>query len=463
MDGADALFTTPEMSAVFSAEAHVRGMLTFEAALARAEASAGVIPAAAASAIAAACRVGLFDVPGLWRAAANAGTPAIPLVQALTALVAGDARGFVHWGATSQDAIDSALMLQARAGLDLLEEGLLDLAAACAALAERHRHTLMAGRTLLQQALPITFGLKAARWLALACRQVRALRAARDQALAVQFGGAAGTLAALGDQGTRVTDLLAAELGLPVPDLPWHTERDRVATIAATLGIIAGGMAKIAGDLALLAQTEVGEVAEAAAPGKGGSSTLPQKRNPVDAMLALAAARLAIGLVPVVLSAMVQEQERAVGGWQAEWSALPDLFRATACAVARAGAAVAGLEVDGERMQANLALTGGLVMAESLTMALAPRLGRQAAQEIVQAACARAQSSGLPLRRAALDDERIRAVLSPDAIDRALDPAAYLGSTSVFIDRAIAQYRELTQPPAPFPVGKEERGRGIAD
>jgi 3-carboxy-cis,cis-muconate cycloisomerase len=442
-DLADVLFSTPEMSAVFSGESHVRQMLAFEAGLARGQAEAGIIPPDAADAIADKCHVRLFDVAAVFREAMPAGTQAIPLVRRLTELVEGDARKFVHWGATSQDVIDTATVLQIRDGLDLLEDGLLGVCAACASLAERHRHTPMAGRTLLQQALPITFGLKAARWLALATRQVLALRALRERVLVVQLGGAAGTLAALGEDGIRVVELLAAELGLAAPDLPWHAERDRVAEIAAALGIVAGAMGKIASDVALLAQTEVGEVAEGAAPGKGGSSTLPQKRNPVDATEATAAARLAMGSVPVLLSAMVQEHERAVGGWQAEWAALPDLFRFTAGAVERVRAALAGLEVDPDRMRTNLEMTGGLVMAESLSMALAPYLGKQEAHHIVQAASKRAMAAGTDLRKAALEDERVRAVLSPEAIDRALDPLSYLGSTDTFVDRALDGYRAI--------------------
>src|SRR5713226_1992408 len=370
----DALFSTPPMSAAFSPRAHVRGMLRFEAALARAEARAGIIPQEAATVITANCREELFDVAALYREAAVAGTPAIPLVLMLTARVAGDAQKYVHWGATSQDAIDTALMLQMRDGIDLLISGLLEVCSACAALAEQHRRTPMAGRTLLQQALPITFGLKAARWLALATRQVRALREHRGRSLAVQLGGAAGTLASLGDSGLRVVELLAAELNLPVPDMPWHSERDRVAEIAVTLGIVSGAMVKIASDVVLLAQTEVGEASEAAAPAKGGSSAMPQKHNPVDAINAIASARLAIGEVPVILSAMTQEHERAVGGWQAEWVALPNLFRYTSSAVEHVRGMISGLKVDSARMSANLELTQGLIMAESLTMALAPHV-----------------------------------------------------------------------------------------
>jgi 3-carboxy-cis,cis-muconate cycloisomerase len=442
----EALFGTAAMAAVFSDESFVREMLAFEAALARAEARAGVIPEQSADEIAAACRVEAFDVAAIVHEAASSGTPVIPLVRALTEQVEGEGKRYVHWGATSQDAIDTALVLQMRDGLALLDDGLLQLGAACAALAERHRRSVMAGRTVLQQALPITFGLKAARWLAMVCRRIRALRALRERVLTVQFGGAAGTLASLGTRGVQVSELLAAELGLQTPELPWHAERDRVGEVAAGLGVLAGAMAKIAGDILLLAQSEVAEVSEGSAPGRGGSSTMPQKRNPVDAMEAAAAARLAIGLVPVVLSGMVQEHERAAGGWQAEWAALPDLFRYTAGAVDRVGGALAGLEVDAERMEANLALTQGQVMAESLSMTLAERIGREDAHRAVHAASRRVVESRQSLGEIAMSDEAIRDVLSVDEIARALDPSAYLGSIDAFIDRALEAYQSL--PPA---------------
>jgi 3-carboxy-cis,cis-muconate cycloisomerase len=245
------------MTELFSAQAHVRSTVAFEAALARAEAGAGVIPEPAARAIESACRVADLDAAAIYQEAVHAGTPAIPLVRALSALVEPIGRPYVHWGATSQDAIDTAFAMQMRDGLDLLQRDLNDLARACADLADKHRHTLMAGRTLLQQAVPITFGLKAARWLGLVTRQTVALREA-GRLLALQFGGAAGTLAVLGDKGPLVAEKLAADLGLVLPDLPWHAERDRVAAVASALGIAAGAMAKIAADLVLLAQTEVG-------------------------------------------------------------------------------------------------------------------------------------------------------------------------------------------------------------
>jgi 3-carboxy-cis,cis-muconate cycloisomerase len=240
-----------------------------------------------------------------------------------------------------------------------------------------------------------------------------------------------------------VAALLAEELRLGAPDLPWHAERDRTAAVAAALGVTAGAVAKIAYDIVLLAQTEVGEVSEAAAPGKGGSSALPQKRNPVDAVLAQAAARLALGQVAVVLGALPQEHERAAGGWQAEWQALPDLARYAGGAVAHVADAVAGLLVDGARMRANLAGGGGLMLAEALTMALAPRLGRPEAQQLVQALCGRAVASGATLEEAALAEPAVLAALDPAAVAAALDPAAYLGSSAALIDRALASYYAL--------------------
>ena len=446
-DPIELLYGTPAMVAAFSAESHVAAMLKFEAALAQAEAQAGIIPQIAANEIKAACQVKNFDVTALYREAALAGTPAIPLVKMLTSQVEGEAKRYVHWGATSQDAIDTALMLQMREGLDLLIDGLLEIGESCAKLAEEHRHTLMVGRTLLQQALPITFGLKAARWLDLVTRQVETLQNLYDRALAIQLGGAAGTLASLGDKGPEVVERLAAELKLNAPELPWHTERDRVGSITGALGVVAGAMAKIGLDLALLAQTEVGEALEGAVEGKGGSSAMPQKRNPVDTTVALAAARLAIGVVPVILSAMSQEHERAVGGWQAEWAAIPALFRYTAKAVEGIGAAAGHLEVDTGRMRENLALTRGLIMAEALTMALARKAGRAEAYKLVQAAVKKVAAEGKDLAQVAREDEQIKGNLTLEEIERALNPGQYLGSADTFIDRALAAFNKVRPTP----------------
>lgn len=436
----EALFSTPEMSEIFSPESHIGAMLAFEEALARAEARARIIPQNAAVAIAAVCRRELFDPESVFKDAIAAATPVIPLVKALTGLVEGDAKRYVHWGATSQDVIDTALMLQARAGIELLLDGLLRLGEDCATQARKHKRTPMAGRTLLQQALPITFGLKAARWLALITRRIEALRSLHEHVLAVQLGGAAGTLAALGDKGAYVASLLAEELGLGSPDLPWHTERDRIAELASALGTVAGSMAKIAYDILLLSQTEIGEVSEGG--GQGGSSAMPQKSNPVDSTLAAGAARLALGLVPVAFNAMVQEQERAAGAWQAEWGAIPDLFRYTAGAVEHVRRAIAGLKVNVGRMRVNLETGGGLIMAESLTTALARSMGRADAFALVEK-LVRAPS-GRSFANTVRTDESVTSILTPREIDAALDPANYLGSNDAFVERALAGFAALT-------------------
>jgi len=429
------------MAELFSARASVSSMLRVEAALARALARAGLIPANMAEAIVAACRVEHYDPSAIFAESATAGTPVIPLVRMLTEQVDAPARGYVHMGATSQDIADTAMVLQMRAGLELLVRELHGVAECAATLAERHRRTVMAGRTLLQHAAPITFGLKAARWLSLTVRQVRALESLQSSALPMQFGGAVGTLASFGDAGPAVAAFLAEELALPQPDLPWHAERDRIASIAAALGVTAGAMSKIAGDIALLSQTEVGELSEGAGPGKGGSSAMPQKRNPVDAMSALAASRLAIALVPTLMSGLEQEHERAIGAWQAEWVAVPHVFRHTAGAVTHVRQALEGLEVHEDRMRQNLALGGGTLMAEALVVALAPHFGRVDARSVVKAASERALREAITLERAAVEDPRIAGVLSSDAIERTLDPARYLGSTDPFIDRALASFR----------------------
>jgi 3-carboxy-cis,cis-muconate cycloisomerase len=428
---------------IFSPTAHVSAMLRFEAALARAEAAEGVVPTEAARAIEAACKVALFDVNELARDATRAGTIAIPLVQQLIANTAIEARSYVHWGATSQDAIDTALVLQMRAGLDALVDELTDTANDCATLAETHRGTVMPGRTLLQQAVPVTFGLKAARWLGALARQIVTLRALRRDALVLQFGGAAGTLAALGPNGPRVAARLASELNLPLPEAPWHAERDRPASIVAALGVTAGVLAKIAGDIVLLAQTEVAEVAEGAAAGKGVSSAMPHKRNPVDATSAIAAARLAIGSVPVMLSAMSQEHERGAGGWQTEWVVIPDAFRHTMRAASHVGCAVASLDVRADRMRVNLEEASGTLMAESLSTALASHVGRPEALRMVHDLVEAAVRDRTTLQATASRDDRVRRVLTLDAVDRAFDPTAYLGATDDFIDRVLRSWRDL--------------------
>jgi 3-carboxy-cis,cis-muconate cycloisomerase len=300
----------------------------------------------------------------------------------------------------------------------------------------------MAGRTLLQHAVPITFGLKAARWLAQITRAVHRLRDLRERSLAVQLGGAAGTLAALGAEGAKVMELVAQELGLPIPELPWHAERDRIAEIAAGVSIVASVMAKIGTDVALLAQTEVNEASSSATSSKGRSSAMPQKRNPVEATQAIACAQMVTGLLGTLLAG-THEHERAVGAWQAEWQIIPELFRYTSGAVMWTHRAISTLEVDSKRMRANLELTNGFIMAEALTMALAPHFGRPEAYRIVQEVCDRAAQSKTPLREVAAEDQRVRSVLPGDKLAHVLEVSAYLGTAHIFIDRALTRFRAL--------------------
>jgi 3-carboxy-cis,cis-muconate cycloisomerase len=438
------MFSTSAMQEVFSAQAHVQGMLDFEAALARAEARVGVIPAAAVKAIGTHCNAGYIDLPKLAGTAASAGNLAIPLVKQLTAVVANadkEAAKYVHWGATSQDAIDTGLVLQLRRSLDLIDADLAGLADALAELAKRHGATPLIGRTWMQHALPITFGLKAAGWLDAVLRHQERLAALRPRVLALQFGGAAGTLASLGEQGLAVAAALAEELQLALPDTPWHTQRDRVVETATALGMLTGSLGKMARDISLHMQTEVAEAAEPVAEGRGGSSTMPHKRNPVGCAAVLACATRVPALVSTMLSGMVQEHERALGGWQAEWDTLPEIVQLAAGALAQMRQLVAGLGVDTERMARNLDITHGLIMAEAVTLALGAKLGRMEAHRLVEAACHRAIKDGSHLREALALDPTIGAELSSEQIDRLLDPAAYIGQATVFTDRVLEQYR----------------------
>jgi 3-carboxy-cis,cis-muconate cycloisomerase len=399
------------------------------------------MPGSAAAAIARACRADRFDVTALARDTAQAGNPAIPMVKQLTALVAKEDRaaaGFVHWGATSQDAIDTGLVLQMRAGLSNIEPDLQRLVAALAALAEKHARTVMIGRTLLQQAVPVTFGLKAAGWLAAVERTRARLTDAGKAAQLLQFGGGAGTLAALGDRGLDVAAALAKQLDLALPELPWHGHRDRLVDLAAALGLLAGTLGKIARDIALLMQTEVAEAFEPAGQGRGGSSTMPHKRNPIACAVALAAAARVPNLVATLLAAMPQEQERGLGGWHAEWETLPEIFRLTAGALHHMADAIAGLTLDTERMRENLEATRGLVMAEAVAMALADRIGKHEAHTLIEAACRRAVVDGAPLRDVLAHDPAVTAQLSAELLDRLFAPEAYLGMAERFVQRVLA-------------------------
>jgi 3-carboxy-cis,cis-muconate cycloisomerase len=438
------MFSTEAMQAAFAAQACIQGMLDFEAALARAQARVGIIPAAAAAPIAACCDVARIDLPRLAHAAGAAGNLAIPLVKQLTAVVAGhdqEAAKYVHWGATSQDAIDTGLVLQLRNALDLIDADLAQLAEALARLAEQHRDTPLVGRTWMQHALPITFGLKAAGWLDAILRHHERLAELRPRILVLQLGGAAGTLASLSDQGLQVATALAEELKLAVPDTPWHTQRDRVVEVATVLGMLVGTLGKMARDISLHMQTDVGEVAEPAAEGRGGSSTMPHKRNPVGCAAVLTAAMRVPALVSTMLSGMVQEHERALGGWQAEWDTLPDIVQLTAGALQQMRQVTSGLKIEAARMRANLDTTHGQIMAEAVTLALGGKIGRMTAHQLVEKACHRAAESNQHLRQTLAQDPVISGELSSDELDRLLDPSNYLGQAVAFVDRVLATYR----------------------
>jgi 3-carboxy-cis,cis-muconate cycloisomerase len=432
---------TADLTRGFSTDAWLQAMLDVEAALAEAEGALHVIPASAAGAIRAAARVGLYDTAAIAAEARRAGNLAIPLVHHLTKRVAAndaEAARYVHWGATSQDIIDTALVLQLRASVPVITRDLQRAAEAAAGHARRHVDTLMPGRTWLQQATPTTFGLKAAGWLDAMVRVQRALDSALTHALVLQFGGGSGTLAALGSRGLAVAEALGARLKLSVPMLPWHAHRDRLAGLACALGVATGALGKIARDLALLAQTEVGEAHERPEEA-GGSSTMPHKRNPVRAAVALAAAVRAPGLVATILSAMPQEHERGLGGWQAEWDAMPELVEVTADAARAVAEALEGLVVDAARMRANLDITRGLVMAEAVVMRLAPKLGKQEAHALVEAACRRVLAEGRSLAEVLSEDPAVTAVLDRAAIDAALSPEHYLGCARTFVENALGR------------------------
>jgi 3-carboxy-cis,cis-muconate cycloisomerase len=435
------LFSSAAMRAVCDDAATLQHMLDFEAALARAETTAGVIPASAVGPIEKACRVESFDFSQLAAAATRSGNLAIPLVKALTAEVAkidGDAARYVHWGATSQDVIDTATMLTLRAAIDALLPDLDRAIAGFAKLATQHRDTAMVARTWLQHALPMPLGLKLAEYAAALHRSRTRLKRLRAEALALQFGGAAGTLAALGDKGLAVAEKLAAELKLPLPDAPWHTHRDRIAEAASAFAILCGSCGKVARDVSLLMQTDVAEAFEPSGEGRGGSSTMPHKRNPVAAATALAAATMAPNLAATIFAAQVQDHERSAGPWHAEWPTLPTLLLVTSGALAAIVDMAEGLEVDAARMRANLDATHGLIMAEAVTFALAETIGKSDAHHLVEAASKKAVTGKQHLRDVLTSDPKVTTHLSADKLAKLFDPMAYQGVSQELIDRLLA-------------------------
>ncbi|MEO3925549.1 3-carboxy-cis,cis-muconate cycloisomerase [Micromonosporaceae bacterium B7E4] len=424
-----------EVDVELTDRALLTALLDVERALAEAGAECGVVPEPAAEAIVRWCHPDRFDLAALAEGADAAGNPVVPLVRQLTEAVPAAARPWVHHGATSQDVLDTGLVLVAvRAGEPLLRQ--LDAALdAAAGLADRHRDTVLLARTLGQAAAPTTFGLKAAGWL-LALLDARTRLAAARSALPAQLGGAVGTLAALGPAGPEVTDRFAARLGLAAPRLPWHTRRQPLLDLAAALGSLLAAAGKVGLDVGLLAQTEVAEVAEGGGPGRGGSSAMPHKRNPVDAVLLGAAARRGPHLVGTLFATAVQEHERATGGWHAEWEPLLDLLRLAGGAAARTARLLYRLDVRPERMRHNLDALGGRVLAEAVAARLAPALGRADAHDVV----ARAVTAP-DFRAALLADPAVRTHLAERELDQTLDPINWLGSAGTFVDRALRDYR----------------------
>jgi 3-carboxy-cis,cis-muconate cycloisomerase len=436
----DALFGDPAANALLSDSSLVSAMLRVEVALARAEAKIGMIPARAVDAIEQSAHATDYDLAALATDAAAAGNLAIPLVRHLTERVAridADSVRYVHWGATSQDIIDTAMVLQLRDATAIVLASLERASDAAADLARRHATTVMAGRTWLQHATPITFGLKAAGWMSALDRASAHVREALARACVLQLGGASGTLAAFGDRGIDVAHAIASELGLAVPGIPWHSSRDRIATLACALGVATGAMGKIARDISLLSQTEVGEAFEPAGDGRGGSSTMPQKRNPIGSSVVLAASVRVPALVATVLAAMPQEHERALGGWQAEWETIPALVRLTAGAARHTAEMLDGLEIDTARMRANADITRGVSLAESVSMALAEHIGKFDAHRTIGAAAKRAIAEQRPLAAVLADTPEVTRYLDRAEIEHRLRAENYLGAAEQLVRAAL--------------------------
>ena len=429
------LFGDTEISQVLTDESYVRALLEVETALARAEARLGVIPQAAANQIANAADPNKIDLESLSKGTVRSGFPIIALVQEIRKAVGGEAASYVHWGATTQDIMDTACVLQLRAAIKLYKERVKELARHLSELSDRHRVTVLAGRTHGQQALPVSFGLKVAAWLAPLIRHAARLNEISPRLLVVQFGGAAGTLAALGDKGLAVMHGLADELGLGEPVMPWHSQRDNLVEFAGWLSLLTGSLGKMAQDIILLAQTEVGEVSESGEEGRGGSSTMPQKSNPITSELILAAARTNASLLSGLHQAQIQEHERATHGWRVEWLTLPQMIVLTGGALKHALYLAKNLQIDEKKMRENITRADDVILAEAAVFALANAMPRGKADELVKRACAIAVSEGKPLI------DVVRHLAKMTIPDEAVDwqvlaaPENYLGETAKIIDR----------------------------
>ena len=436
----DALFTDPDVDQIFTDEAIMGAMLRFEGALVQAQADLHLIPSQPAELIAHVCLNAQIDAAKMVASARDAGNPAIPLVRELSELVSSadpEAAKFVHTGATSQDVIDSAVMLQLKPALSKIGAGIEQLQRRLVELIGEHRGTAMIGRTLLQQARPITFAFKLASWLDQLTRCAAYLREVRNRALVLQFGGAVGTLAASGQKALSVLSRLAERLELAEPTICWHTARDRFFEICSACAMLSGCLGKIAADVALLMQTEVGELSERAEEGRGGSSAMPHKRNPIAPTMIVAACTRVPGLLATIAAAMTQEQERAVGRWHAEWGPLTEIVGLTGGAIKQSNDLFFRLEVHSARMLENLELTQGLVYAEEVAVVLAKQLGKPEADLLIRRACQRAKEKGCHLREVLAWDSNVTSVINQAALDQIFRPENALGIADELIDRVL--------------------------
>ncbi|MBL7817800.1 MAG: 3-carboxy-cis,cis-muconate cycloisomerase [Saprospiraceae bacterium] len=436
----ESLFYDKDINALFTDEAIVAGLLQFEAALAEAQAQHGLIPETAAQAIVAACVVENIDFDTLKTAVGLGGNVNIPLVKQLTAAVKRiDTEGakFVHLGATSQDVIDTATVLQAQKAVLIILKNTEQLIAQLAQLADTHKESLMIGRSFMQQARPITFGFKVATWLDGILRSKQRLERLLHNNFQLQLGGAVGTLASMPEKGLAVAETMARILNLSTPSVSWHTQRDNLVEIATTLGILSGSISKIAQDISLLMQTEIGEVFEPATAGKGGSSTMPHKRNPVGCTAILANARRIPPLVSTLLACMTQDHERATGAWHAEWETLTDIFKLTAGSLRQAIEITNGLEVDKDRMLKNIDVTEGLIFAENVSLALAEKIGKTEAHELVEQACKITTQTHTHLKNVLSDNETVKKYLNPEELDTLFDPKRAIGFSVFFVEQKI--------------------------
>jgi 3-carboxy-cis,cis-muconate cycloisomerase len=432
------IFSTAAMRRVFSDENRVQKFLDFEAALARAQGRLGIIPRQAAEEIVHHCVAAEMDFVKLKTETERIGYPVLPVVQQLVALCRDGFGQWCHWGATTQDVTDSATVLQVREALTLIEADIDAIADALARLARKYRDTPMAGRSNLQQAVPITFGYKMATLLAAFQRHKERLAELRPRVLVGEFGGAAGTLASLGGRGLEVQTELMQELKLGVPAIAWHTMRDTIAEIGCFLGLLAGSCGKFAFDVKLLMQTEVEEIFEPFSAGRGSSSTMPQKRNPISSVYITAVNAVVRQQVGALLDAMVEDHERATGPWEIEWIVLPEIFCLTAGALAHTLFVLTGLQVDENKMRTNLDVTKGLIVSEAVMMGLAPYLGRQYAHDLVYDICRHVVASGRPLLELLAENEEISKHLDRAALERLCEPANYLGEAGAMVDRVLA-------------------------